>query len=80
MKRGYLEPRTIVNDELTKNEEKVLYAWFSPENAGNPNNVSKMAKATGLTTRTVVRHLGTLEKWLDDKAEQREREEETDEL
>jgi len=65
MKRGIFEPRVVVNDELTKNEQKVYDAWLFPETDKRRNKILRIAEETGFTTRTVIRHLGTIEKWLD---------------
>lgn len=63
MKRGTYEPREVVNDRLTANEQKVFDSSYTPKNDGMFKTPREIAKETGLSTHTVLRHLATIEKW-----------------
>lgn len=68
MKRGIFEPRSVVNDCLTNNEQKVLDAsYYASTTGGKIPRISEIVKKTGLSRVTVMRHLGTIEKWLDEE-------------
>lgn len=67
MKRGKFEPREVFNDRLTNNEQKVLNASSVPLENGKFPNGFEIAQKTGLTYYTVVRHLATLEKWMQEE-------------
>lgn len=63
MRRGKYEPRDVVNDRLTVNEQKVFDAKYTPKNDGTWKTIHDIARETGLSTHTVLRHLATIQKW-----------------
>lgn len=63
MKRGPYDPREVVNDRLTANEQKVFNASYTPKHDGTFKTPREIAEETGLSTHTVLRHLATIEKW-----------------
>jgi len=70
MKRGRFEPRKIVNDRLTKNELKVLNTHSVPKKNGEWKTVKEIADEAGLSVQTTLRHLATLELYVNDNQEE----------
>jgi len=70
MKRGRFEPRVIVNDRLTKNELKVLNTHSVPKKNGEWKTVKEIADEAGLSVQTTLRHLATLELYVNDNQEE----------
>lgn len=63
MKRWRYEPREVVNDRLTANEQKVFDSYYTPKNDGTWKTPRDISRETGLSSHTVLRHLATIEKW-----------------
>lgn len=72
MKRGRFEPRVVVNDQLTKNELKVLNTHSIPKKNGEYKTIREIAEEAGLSVQTTLRHLATLELYVKDNKEVQE--------